>query len=205
MDLAQAFCNILPMTETRFNKPDAGTSYTWLHVLNAVLLLGLWVFAIGAYPGLPEQVPGHIGGSGVTRWDAKQSSPWFILPIIALVNAAMMYGISAISHSTPGSFNVPAKTQLMKLPREGQRYAMAPMRGFMYGMATWLLVLLGYIQVEMYRIAHAGPGADVATSGLLWVTILMVAAVVIMAVRMSGTVKRRIMEWESTQPTPEEA
>lgn len=184
------------MTDAAFNKPGDGASYAWLHVLNAILLLGLWVFAIAAYPGLPEQVPGHIGGSGVTRWDAKQNSPWFILPIIALVNGAMMYGVSAISRSTPGSFNVPAKDRLMKLPREGQLYAMAPMRGFMYGLATWLLALFGYIQFQIYRIAHAGPGADVATGGLLWVTLLMVAVVVFMALRLSRVVKRRIMEWK---------
>jgi uncharacterized membrane protein len=90
----------------RLTEPD----YTPLHIVNGVLLLAVWAFAIGAYPGLPEQVPGHIGLRGVTRWDPKQSSPWFLMPIVGLVHGAMMYGISAIGKSSPNGFNVPANS-----------------------------------------------------------------------------------------------
>jgi ABC-type amino acid transport substrate-binding protein len=184
------------MTETGFNKTTGG-GYGWLHALNALLLLGLWGFTIGAYAGLPDQVPGHVGPGGVTRWDAKQSSPWFIMPIIALVNAAVMYGVSAMASSSPGGLNGPARDELKKLPREGQIHAMEPMRGFMFGLATWLLVLTSFMQYEMYRIAHAGPDAAVATGRMMTFTLFMLALVLGMAFRSSKLVKRRIREWPS--------
>jgi hypothetical protein len=185
------------MSSTALRRPGPETSYVWLHALNGVLLLALWVFTIAAYPGLPELVPGHIGVGGVTRWDAKQNSPWFIMPILAFVNAALMYGASAVSKSTPDGFNVPAKKQLMQLPRAGQLHALAPMRGFMYGLATWLLVLSLYIQYQLYRIAHAGPDSETGTGNLLAFTAVMLAAVLLMAFLSTRMVKRRIAEWQS--------
>jgi ABC-type amino acid transport substrate-binding protein len=185
------------MTEAYFNKDAPPPAYGWLHALNAALLLALWSFTIGAYAGLPDEVPGHVGPGGVTRWDAKQNSPWFILPIIALINAAMMYGISAAARSGPAGFNVPARDKLKKLPREGQIYALEPMRGFMFGLATWLLVLTLYMQYRMYRIAVAGPGADVVTVDLLFFTGFMLAVVLGMAFHASHRVKRRIRAFQS--------
>jgi uncharacterized membrane protein len=182
------------MREESFNKP-AEPDYTALHIVNGVLLLSIWVFTIGAYPGLPDQVPGHMGLHGVTRWDPKQSSPWFIMPILALVHGAIMYGISAMAKSTPNALNVPAKKELLQLPREGQLYAMAPMRGFMYGMATWLFVLTLMVQYELYRVAHAGPGADLNSTRMLLFVAAMLAVVIIMAVRSSAAVRRRIGAW----------
>jgi hypothetical protein len=76
--------------------------------------------------------------------------------------AIMIYGISVAAGSASANDNVSSRKQLMILSPEGQRYAMAPMRLFMHGLATWTLLLLVYNQYEMYRIAHAGPEVDVA-------------------------------------------
>lgn len=54
--------------------------YRWLHAVNLLLLLGPWVFTIIAYPRLPEQIPAHIGTSGVTCW-TDQPRPADYLPI----------------------------------------------------------------------------------------------------------------------------
>lgn len=184
------------MREDTFNKPPESTSLAWLHTLNGVLLLALWGFAVGAYSGLPDLVPGHIGPGGVTRWDAKDSSPWFIGPIIAVFSAAMMYGLATAASNGGTGMNMPDKDRFRKLPPAGQRYAIQPMRGFMFGLATWLLALMLYMQWEMYSIAHAGPDAPAQGSRLLWVTAAMTAFVVAGAIYSGLRVKRRIREWE---------
>jgi hypothetical protein len=190
------------MTETTpadtapFNNPAAGSGYMWLHATNAVLLVGLWVFAVAVYGSLPDQVPGHIGTSGVTRWDAKQNSAWLLLPIIATVQTVVMYGVSAAASGGPSGLNVPAKKRLLTLPREGQRYAMQPVRGFIFGIATWLLVLTGYIQVYLYRVALAGPGAELPAGRLLPFTGVMLALMLLMAFSLSRRVNARIDAWE---------
>jgi uncharacterized membrane protein len=190
------------MTTDSFNKPAARNwsgGHAWLHAVNAALLVGTWAFAITAYAGLPELVPGHVGPGGVTRWDPKGSSPWFILPAIGLINAVVLYGVSSLSSGTGQGVNVPDRKRFMALPPEGRRYALQPVRGFMYGMATWLLLLLGFMQVEMYRIAHAGPGAEVNHNLMLVVTGIMVALVVVAGLRMNRNIRRRMGEWEMRQ------
>jgi hypothetical protein len=178
------------------------TDYRWLHALNALLLLGLWVFAIGAYGGLPDEVPAHIGLHGVTRWVPKQGSPWFLLPIMTLVHVIAMYGMAAVADAGVAGFNVPSKKRLLALSREGQRYAVLPMRGFLYGLATWVLVLTGYIQLRFYAFALRGRDADGSTWGMLAFVAGMLAFVVFMGFRVSRTVARRIEAWEQLEPAP---
>jgi hypothetical protein len=193
------------MTETAFTKAAPDPSHTWIHVVNGALLLGHWAFAIGAYGGLPELVPGHVGPGGVTRWDPKGSSPWFILPIISTVGVMMIYGMSAAASNTPAGLNMPSRKPRVTLPPEGQRYAEAPMRLFLYAKATWTLLLLVYNQYEMYRIAHAGPEVEVDAGNMLMVIGLMLAGVIAMFIYASLSVKRRTGEWETMQDSGESA
>lgn len=191
------------MTETTFTKAAPDPGHTWIHVVNGALLLAHWAFAIGAYGGLPELVPGHVGSGGVTRWDPKGSSPWFILPIISTVGVMMIYGMSAVASSTPAGVRTPSRKRRVTLPPEGKRYAEAPMRLFLYAVATWTLLLLVYNQYEMYRIAHAGPEVEVAVDNLLMVSGLMLAGVIATFICLSLSVKRRMGEWETMQDSGE--
>jgi hypothetical protein len=184
---------------TDFNKAETSgsTSYVWLHWANGVLLLGLWLFTILGYERLPDLVPGHIGPSGVTRWDAKQNSMWFILPLIGTVHSAVMYGLATAAASGASGFNVPAKKRLLALPKDGQRYAMQPVRGFMFGMATWLLGLMSAVQYHSYRVAMAGPGSDSGAGVIIAVTALALVLLGVMVVVLNRVVTRRIGAWES--------
>jgi hypothetical protein len=185
------------MDDPALDKLPPAQGYAWLHVVNVALLLAHWGFAIVAYAGLPELVPGHVGSAGVTRWDPKQSSPWFILPVISTIAALMVYGMALATSSTPASVNVPSKGRFMALPPEGQRYAMAPLQIFMYGLATWTLLLMIYNQYEMYRIAHAGPGKEVAGANLLTVALIMLTVVIAHSIYATWQVRRRIGQWEA--------
>lgn len=185
---------------THFNKPAEAGSYLWLHILNGLLLAGLWVFTIAAWPLLPDLVPGHIGPSGVTRWDGKQNSFWFILPLIGSVHAVIMYGISTLANGSAQSFNMPQKKRVLALPMEGQRFVMEPMRGFMFAMATWLLVLMFYMQYTFYRVAMDALTGEPDTSGLLPFVGFMLVVVFVMVGWLHRSAGRRIDEWALHNP-----
>lgn len=173
--------------------------YRWLHAVNLLLLLGLWVFTIIAYPRLPEQIPAHIGTSGVTRWTDRNSGFWFLLPILAVFEAAFMYVLSRLADSGASGVNVPHKKRMLALPREAQVFAMEPTRAFMYGMATWLLLLTGMIQVVLYQAAHTG-GDTPDTWFMLAFTafsLLPLAGVP----WLNRAIGRRLDEWESRVPS----
>lgn len=187
------------MTE-HFNKSEpVEGSHVWLHVVNALLLAGLWAFTIAMYRHLPERVPAHIGPSGVTRWADRDSGIWLLLPILGSVEALVMYAMAGLAGSSPQGLNVPQKKRLLVLPREGQRYAMAPLRPFMYGMATWLVVLMLVIQVHMFRTAQVAAAGD-PTTGILPLLLLFTLLPLAGVVWLSRAVGRRIDAWEAREP-----
>jgi hypothetical protein len=183
-----------------FNKPAESTGYVWLHALNVLLLLALWLFTFLMYERLPDQIPGHVGPSGVTRWTPRESGMWFVLPLLGSFHAGLMYLLSSLAGGGAAGINIPQKKRLLALSHEGQRYAMQPLRGFMYGMATWLLGLMLWMQVGMYRIAVAPPD-DRPTGGLLAGSVVMTAAVLAGVYWLNRVVRRRIDAWESSQLT----
>jgi hypothetical protein len=73
---------------------------------------------------------------------------------------------------------------------------MQPFRGFMFGMATWLLALMGYVQYNTWRIAMRGPDGDAGVGLMLAVVGLMLLLVLAMAFWLNDAIKRRLTEWE---------
>jgi uncharacterized membrane protein len=175
---------------------DRTIDYRWLHALNALLLVALWGFTVVRYGQLPEQIPAHIGPSGVTRWARRESGIWFMLPILGTFHASLMYLLSSLADSGASGMNTPQKQRLLALSREWQRYAMQPMRGFMFGMATWLLTLMLFVQYELQRVAVAAQTGDPATGRVVYVTVVMTAGVGLLAFLLYRAVGRRITEWE---------
>lgn len=172
--------------------------YGWLHALNALLLIALWGFTVLMYRHLPEQIPGHMGMSGVTRWEDRDSGMWFVLPILGSFHALLMYALSGLAAGTPETINVPHKERLLALSPEGRRHAMEPLRPFMFGMAAWLLVLTGVIQLHMYAAARAGAdatgGGTTAMLGIIFVALLPLAGVWLV----SRAMRRRMDAWEAS-------
>jgi uncharacterized membrane protein len=186
------------MVDTTFNKPPGVGSYAWLHVLNVLLLVGLWLFTMVMYERLPDQIPAHVGPSGVTRWTPRESGVWWVLPLLGSFHAVLMYVLSTLANSGAAGINVPQKKRLLALPPEAQRYAMQPLRAFMFGMATWLLTLMLWVQIQLYRIATARAG-DRPTGGLLAGTFVLTAAVFVGMYALNRAIRRRIDEWEARQ------
>jgi uncharacterized membrane protein len=100
------------------------------------------------YERLPDQIPAHVGPSGVTRWTPRESGVWWVLPLLGSFHAVLMYVLSTLANSGAAGINVPQKKRLLALPPEAQRYAMQPLRAFMFGMATWLLALMLWVQIQ---------------------------------------------------------
>jgi hypothetical protein len=177
----------------------AAAGYRWLHLLNALLFAGLWLFTIVMYHRLPDLVPGHIGTSGVTRWEPRGSGMWFVVPVMAAFHVLLAYALSTLAHGSPASINVPQKKRLLALPREGQQYALEPLRGFMYGLATWLLLVAAWVQLHIYRTAMAAQRAEPETGGLLGGVIALASLPLLGALWLSRAIGRRIAAWERLQ------
>ncbi|WP_030544553.1 DUF1648 domain-containing protein [Streptomyces albus] len=56
------------------------------------VLLGLTVWGIAAYPGLPERLPQHFGPGGVDRWAEKSVATAFIPVFVQAGVMALMAG-----------------------------------------------------------------------------------------------------------------
>jgi hypothetical protein len=176
-----------------FNKPaDAMPRYRLLHAINALLLIALWTYALLMYAHLPEQIPQHIGPGGeVTRWGGKRI--WFLLPILMSVHLVIVYGIG-MSVSTAAGFNVPHKKRLLALPREAQQIALQPVRGFLFGMGTALMLLGWAVQYAIHYGARHGTG---------WPPLLpLIGAFLLLTIlgawRSSVLVRRRVAALEAT-------
>jgi uncharacterized membrane protein len=182
--------------ETSFNKA-AGGGHTRLHVLNALLFVAMWGVTLYLYGQLPERIPGHIGPGGVTRWEARESGMWFMLPILGSGQLLLMYVLSVAVTGSAHSMNIPQKKRLLALPRAGQQYALQPVRGFMLALAAWLLALTTYIQFTLYRVAVAAQTAEPATGHLLLGVVVFSLVPLYMAFRLSRAVRLRIEEWEA--------
>jgi uncharacterized membrane protein len=180
-----------------FNKDEQGADAGRLHALNAVLFVGMWGLTAWLYTSLPERIPGHIGPSGVTRWEPREGGMWFLLPILGTFQLFLMYVLASSAGGSAQGINIPRKQRLLALPREGQRYAMRPFRSFMYGMAAWLMVLTIYIQVSFYRIAVQATTGEPATGHLLVGILFLTAIPILLAFRLSRSIHRRIDEWEA--------
>jgi uncharacterized membrane protein len=184
------------MREMTDCEPEARRGDRTLHVLNAVLLAGLWVMTLYLYDLLPDRIPGHIGPSGVTRWTARESGMWFLMPILGTGQILLMYVLAYAATGSPDMINTPQKKRLLALPREGQLFAIRPLRTFMYAMAAWLLVLTAYVQLSLWRVAVAAQSGEPATGHLLVGILVLTALPLGMAYWLSQEIRRRIETWE---------
>jgi hypothetical protein len=168
-------------------------SYASLHLLNAVLLLALWILSVMLYDRLPDQIPGHIGPAGVTQWEPRGGGHWFLVPILGTIHAALLYALSTLANTGQG-VNMPGRKRIQQLPLAARRYVVEPLRPFMFGLATWLLLLMLHVQLSLYRIARAAQAGEPDTApflaGIIALTILPVAG----AVWLAKAVRRRLDE-----------
>jgi hypothetical protein len=173
--------------------PAPPPSYAYLHVVNAFLLLALWLLAATLYDHLPDRIPGHIGPTGVTRWEPRSGGHWFLLPILGTVHAGLLYALSTLAHAGQG-VNVPGRKRIQRLPLPVRRYVVEPLRPFMFGLATWLLLLVIHVQLSLYRIALAAQDGNPDTTPFLAGIFALLVLPLAGAVWLMRAVRRRLDE-----------
>jgi len=128
-----------------------------VHALNAGLALLLIGGSLWAVPRLPARIPRHfgLGGTAGAYWDATLLH-WMLVPGIALVVVGIVYGAAWWTGRAPGSINVPNQQQYDALAPAEKRVILRDVQGFLYGIATAMLVLFAVIQASTYHVAMSG-------------------------------------------------
>lgn len=156
------------------NRPEiaGGTPFPWVHLVNAALLLGLWLWSWTVFPELPGQLPGRIGPSGDLEWDPAFWN-WFSRPIAATALSLLNYGLAPVIGRAK-NFNVPSSLPFTELLPEDQ----AHIRGLTIRFLQWMnVVLLGgfwLLQVGV-REAALNPDPSSAPISVMGMVYLVVA------------------------------
>jgi uncharacterized membrane protein len=149
-------------------------------ILNFLALAGLVIGSLIAWPNLPEQIPAQLGLDGaVTRWTGATLFNWFLMPVLAVANALLLYGVGRLATRNARHINLPGKEDLLKLPVERQRPVLERVRMGVESLCLPITLVFCIIQYTMYRAAFG------ARDPLAMVTVLVLGAVVPMFMTIS--------------------
>lgn len=145
-------------------------------------IAALWIISIRLYPTLPASIPLHFDLGGTPdRFGPPSIGNWFGLPIlgtlIGVFLTAIMAGVPWLLRVAPGIVNIPRKTQLLALPADSQRRALAPMTTMMASIATVIVLIFIYIIHGTARIATGD--ATILAVWPLFVLIALILALLI--------------------------
>jgi uncharacterized membrane protein len=167
-------------------------------------LLALVAASIAVYPSLPAEIPQHIGADGrAGRFTPRTPMAWGFPLLIALACAALVDVVAAKLPSKPQLFNFPGKEQLLKLPAEYRREAIARMQRFMDVVLLQVVATFALVQWMMWRGAH-GQDNQTGTMILLMVGPVLLIAAGLYTVRIQGAVDEAQRRYESRR-NPKEA
>lgn len=156
---------------------------------NLLLLLGLVVFAVWAYPQLPERIPTHFGVRGVPdAWSRKTPASWFLLPGIAVLMTLLMEFVARLIGWRPAAVNMPAKAKFLELPRAEQQPILETMQVFVYRMNLLILLVFGAIQWGSWRAARGLPSARAFQAVLLLTMIVLPVLTILLMTRTTSAI-----------------
>ena len=76
--------------------------------VSLALALALIVFAVWAWPLLPDQIPAHFGIDGrPDAWSERSIMSWFLLPIFAVLLVILTVGVRALLSRKPQWVSLP--------------------------------------------------------------------------------------------------
>ena len=129
-----------------------------MHGASCLVLVGIWLSAIEAWPTIPAKFPIHFDFAG--RPDSfvdKSLVAWFLLPVFASV---MNVGLSlltpmiqwmALKH--PEFVNMPRKAQWLKLDSQARLRTLKPVFGAMRVLQLLVMALFLFIVVSSVKVA----------------------------------------------------
>lgn len=143
------------------------------HLVNGALLAALFVGSALAWPQLPDSIPAHFGAGGrADRWTTTSWASWFAVPLFALGLTVFNYALAHLLPRWPHLINLPSRAQFMALPAERQVPVIERIQGLLYGTSGPLIMLMGLIQLAIYRTARGEPSEGYMLAVLLCSVIL---------------------------------
>ena len=141
-------------------------------VLPCVILVFLWAYLISAYPDLPERVVTHINGAG--QADGFAAKSFFSVGGVLLISTGLYAMILLLNRLLVGRakdfrkyVNIPNKD---KIPEEKLEDIRLLVMRYLYGINVFVLVLLGYLQVEVIRMSY---GYAMGAPWIVWAAIVL--------------------------------
>ena len=159
--------------------------------VNLVLLLGLVVFALWAWPRLPSRIPTHYGFDGLAdAWSTRGLGSWFGLPSVALLTYGLVGFFRVALPRRPHWVNLPDKTRLSDLPEVAQRPVAEMLSGFLALVQTELLAIFGLIQAATYKTALGGDSQGIMISVLVLAVLSSPILMVVFFLRLQPAIDR---------------
>lgn len=172
-----------------------------LRVLPWLLWVTLVLFSVATYPTLPEQIPQHLNAAGeVTRTMHRSLGSWLLLPGVAGITLGLLSWCAGLVARRPQYFNFPDKERFLRIPSEFHAPVTARMRETLDVTGVFLILVMGYVQVMMWRSAQ---GANVTgmSLGLLITLILSAPGILILTSRVSAAVDVAEQRWKAGERT----
>ncbi|MBI5532863.1 MAG: DUF1648 domain-containing protein [Deltaproteobacteria bacterium] len=126
----------------------------WI-VTNLVILGGMALFAVWAYPTLPATYPVHFDMQGnPNRWVPGNSPEWFLVLGISVFINVVFVAISVSLPKMPISIvNVPHKERFLQLPSHQQRSILSSFSKMLLTLGLSVNVLMTGLYVMLYEVA----------------------------------------------------
>jgi hypothetical protein len=121
--------------------------------LAAVVVLLVAMQGISLWPRLPDRIPIHFGISGAPDgWSGKN---WFSVFGMLVMAAVLLVILGLASSELLGArhYNFPGKERVLKLSREQQGYALAPLREGFAWLASGCTIGLALMARESWQVA----------------------------------------------------
>lgn len=150
------------------------------HLLNALAIIILFIYAAITFGDLPEKIPIHFNTHGdPDGWAAKSWGVWLTLPLVALGLTCLFYATTylvELAKKHPRWLSLPKKEEFLALPAERQAPIWRKMKTMLYWMAVPLNLMILYAFHTTHKMA-----AGESESLVMWpvwacmVSILLIA------------------------------
>lgn len=172
-----------------------------LRLLPWLLWVTLVLFSVATYSTLPEQIPQHLNAAGeVTRTMQRSIGSWLLLPGIAGLTLGLLSWCAVLVARQPKYFNFPDKERFLKIPAEFHAPVTTRMRETLDVTGVFLILVMGYVQVMMWRSAQ-GANVKGMSLGLLIATIFFAPGILILTSRVSTAVDDAERRWKASERT----
>jgi uncharacterized membrane protein len=176
------------------------------HLINAIVISILFVYAGITFSELPEKIPIHFTVHGVPdNWADKSWGVWLLLPLVALGLTILFYAttylVDVANKRHPKWLSLPKKKEFLALPEKQQASVWHQMKSMLYWMAVPMNLLILYAFHTTYTMATGK-----SESLIIWPIWACMGSILIVAFTMTygliRSVRRAVEEQGSDRNLP---